>query len=47
MKLKNLIYKALRVSNDINAFKKGKVSKRIGRRVTGKSSGKLLRKLFK
>jgi len=46
-KLKSAIYKILRISNDINAVKKGKISKRIGRRVAGKSSGKLIRKLFK
>lgn len=44
---KNTIYKMLRISNDINAIKKGKIGKRIGRRLTGKMSGKGMRKLFK
>jgi len=46
-KLKSTIYIILRISNDINAVRKGKISKRIGRRVAGKGSGKLIRKLFK
>lgn len=47
MGLKSWIYKLLRISNDINAVKKGKVGKRIGRRVTGRAAGKGIRKLFK
>ena len=45
--MKKLLYKALKVSNDVNAISKGKVGKRIGRRVYGKATGKLARKLFK
>lgn len=45
--MKSLIYKLLRISNDINAVKKGKIGKRIGRRVAGRGSGKIIRKLFK
>lgn len=45
--MKSLIYKLLRISNDINAIKKGKIRKRIGRRIAGRGSGKLIRKLFK
>ena len=44
---KSTVYKALRVSNDINAIKKGKIGKRVGRRITGKASGKALKRLFK
>ena len=44
---KRHIYKALKISNDINAIKKGKVGKRIKRRVAGKYAGKGLGKLFK
>jgi len=47
MSLKSTIYKILRISNDINAIKKGKVGKRIGRRVFGKATGRLMGKLFK
>ncbi len=45
--MKKLIYKALKLSNDINAVSKGKDGKRIGRRAYGKATGKLARKLFK
>jgi len=45
--MKRMLYKILRISNDINAVKKGKVGKRIGRRASGKVTGKLIRKLFR
>jgi len=45
--MKRMIYRLLRISNDINAVKKGKVGKRIGRRASGKVTGKLIRKLFR
>ena len=45
--MKKLLYKALKVSNDVNAVSKGKFGKRIGRRAYGKATGKLARKLFK
>lgn len=45
--MKSTIYKLLRISNDINAVKKGKVGKRIGRRVAGRAAGKTIRKIFK
>lgn len=47
MNLKSMIYKALRISNDINAIRKGRVGRRVGRRIYGKATGKLARKLFK
>ena len=47
MSLKSKIYKFLRIWNDVDAVRKGRVGKRGGRRVAGKGSGKLLRKLFK
>lgn len=46
-KLKSKLYKLLRISNDINAIKRGRVGKRIGRRVTGRMSGKGIRRIFK
>ncbi|HLR67053.1 hypothetical protein [Virgibacillus alimentarius] len=46
MSLKSTIYKMLRISNDINAIKKGKVTRRIGRRAAGKATGKLFKKIF-
>jgi len=47
VKIKSGIYKALRISNDINAIKKGKIGQRIGRRAAGKATGKLFKKIFK
>jgi len=47
MSLKSTIYKFLRIWNDVDAVKKGRVGKRIGRRVAGRSTGKMLRRLFK
>ena len=46
MSLKSDLYKALALSNDVNAIRKGKVPRRIGRRIYGKASGWLARKLF-
>jgi len=45
--VKSAIYKGLRISNDINAIRRGKIDKRIGRRIAGKASGKTMRKFFK
>ena len=47
MSTKSSIYKFLRLWNDVSAVKKGKVGKRIGQRLAGKTTGRLLRKLFK
>lgn len=47
MGLKSKIYTALKISNDINSIMKGKAHKRIGRRISGKMSGKAMKKLFK
>ncbi|NIK13269.1 hypothetical protein FHR85_002711 [Alkalibacillus almallahensis] len=47
MGLKSRIYKLLRIWNDVDAARKGKIGKRVGRRVAGRSSGKFLNKLFK
>lgn len=44
--MKRTMYKMLRLSNDLNAIRKGKFGKRIGRRLVGRMSGKFLRKLF-
>jgi len=47
MSTKSRIYQFLRLWNDASAVKKGKIGKRIGRRAAGKTTGKLLRKMFK
>lgn len=44
---KDWIYKFLKFSNDVNAVKKGKVGKRIGRRLGGKVSSNMMGKFFK
>lgn len=44
--MKDLIYALLGLSNDVRAVRKGKVGRRVGRRIYGKASGKLARKLF-
>lgn len=47
MSLKRNIYRILRVSNDINAIRRGRFGRRVGRRVAGRMSGKLIRRIFK
>lgn len=44
--MKNLLYKLLKYSNDVNAVKKGKTGRRIGRRLAGKATGKIFKRLF-
>ena len=46
MSLKSDLYKALALSNDVNAIRKGKVPRRIGRRIYGKVTGRLARRIF-
>ncbi|MBM7598016.1 hypothetical protein JOC34_000373 [Virgibacillus halotolerans] len=45
--MKNKLYRMLRISNDINALRKGKMFKRIMRRLAGKATGKGIGRLFK
>lgn len=47
MGLKRTIYRLLRLSNDINAVRRGRIGRRIGRRVYGRATGRLMRRLFK
>ena len=44
--MKRMLYRLLRISNDVNAIRKGKVGRRIGRRVYGKIAGRGARRLF-
>ena len=46
MSAKSFIYKALAISNDINAIKKGRAGRRLLRRLYGRGTGRLARKLF-
>lgn len=47
MRIKSTIYKLLRISNDLNAIRRGKIGKRIGRRIAGRITGKGIGKFFK
>lgn len=44
-KIRAALYKTAKVLGDVNAAKEGKVGKRVERRVAGKFTGKLLKKL--
>jgi len=46
-KTRGFLYWLARLLGDINAAKKGKIGKRIGRRVVGKATGRTMRKLFR
>ncbi|MEI4789548.1 hypothetical protein WAX46_04115 [Bacillus sp. FJAT-53060] len=46
-KIRSALYKSAKVSGDVNAVQKGTIGKRIMRRAAGKTTGKLLGKLFK
>ena len=45
--MKSLLYKALRISNDINAVRRGKIGQRIARRAYGKATGRLAARIFR
>jgi hypothetical protein len=45
-RIRNLLYRAARYLGDANALQRGRVSKRIGRRIAGKFSGRFLSWLF-
>jgi len=47
MSFRSLLYAIARLLGDLGAVQKGRTSKRIGRRIAGRSAGKVLRKLFK
>ena len=44
---RGILYSLAKMMGDYNAVKKGKVGQRVGRRATGKVTGKAMRKLFK
>ena len=45
--MRSLLYKVARLMGDVNAVQKGRVGRRIGRRIVGKGTGRLLGKLFR
>jgi hypothetical protein len=49
-KTRGLLYKAARLLGDFQAVSSGspkKITRRVGRRITGRAAGKTMRKLFK
>ena len=46
-RLRTLLYKTARVLGDVNALLRGRVMQRLGRRVVGSFSGRLIGKLFR
>ena len=49
-KTRSLLYRLAKLLGDISALssgKPGKITKRIARRITGKATGRVFRKLFK
>jgi len=44
--MRSLLYLFARLLGDISAISKGRVGKRIGRRLVGRVTGRALRKLF-
>ncbi len=45
--IRTLLYALARLLGDISAVKRGRVGKRIARRVAGKATGRMLAKLFR
>lgn len=45
--LRSLLYKLARGLGDVNAVRRGTVHKRAARRVAGRGTGRMLRKLIK
>lgn len=45
--MKSMIYKLLRLSNDLNAIRRGRVGRRIARRAYGRTTGRAARRIFK
>jgi hypothetical protein len=44
---RSILYRLGRFFGDVNAVKRGRVGRRIGRRIAGKWTGRGLRRLFK
>ena len=44
---RSMLYALARLLGDVNAVKKGRVTRRVGRRIAGMVTGRGLRKLFK
>ncbi|MBA7520879.1 hypothetical protein ES705_12978 [subsurface metagenome] len=46
-KTRGFLYRLARLLGDVNAVRKGKVARRVGRRAAGKVTGRGLGRLFK
>ncbi|MEH7416060.1 hypothetical protein V7266_12325 [Neobacillus drentensis] len=46
-KIRSIIYGTAKILGDVNAGKRGKIGKRIERRIVGKFTSRILGKLFK
>jgi hypothetical protein len=45
--MKRLLYQLLALSNDYNAVRRGKVGRRVARRIYGKATGRLAARIFR
>jgi hypothetical protein len=45
--VKRFLYSLLALSNDVNAVRKGRVGRRIARRIYGKATGRVARRIFR
>jgi hypothetical protein len=41
------VYRALRITNDVNAVRRGRVGRRIARRAAGRITGRVLARIFR
>jgi hypothetical protein len=46
-KVRGFLYRLARLLGDVNAIEKGKAPQRVERRIAGKMTGRILRKLFR
>jgi hypothetical protein len=45
--VKRLLYRLLALSNDVNAVRKGRVGRRVARRIYGQATGRLAGRIFR
>jgi hypothetical protein len=45
--MRDLLYRLLRISNDVRAVRRGRVGRRVARRVYGKATGRLASRIFR
>jgi hypothetical protein len=45
--VKRLLYQLLALSNDYNAVRRGRVGRRVARRIYGKATGRVARRIFR